>query len=84
MSMMASFPNGLQRLGWLRIGLTAAAFCLAPAVTGALILLAAELLGPGILGDNHLRAQGMATFALVSPLMSVPIWTAIALGTVGC
>ncbi len=58
MSMMASFPGGLRRIGWLRIGLTAAAFSL------------------------HLRMEGLATFALVSPLMSVPIWTVIALGSV--
>ncbi len=82
MSMMASFPGGLRRIGWLRIGLTAAAFSLTPAVAGALVLLVAHVLGPEILGVRHLRMEGLATFALVSPLMSVPIWTVIALGSV--
>lgn len=81
--MFASFPDGLQRLGWWRIGLTAAAFCLAPAVAGGLILLATLVLGPGILGSSHLRAEGLAVFAFVSPLMSLPIWAAIALGSAG-
>lgn len=81
--MFASFPDGLQRLGWWRIGLTAAAFCLAPAVAGGLILLATLVLGPGILGSGHLRAEGLAVFAFVSPLMSLPIWAAIALGSAG-
>jgi hypothetical protein len=83
MSMIASFPDGLRRLGLWRIGLTASAFCLAPAVVGGLILLATMVLGPGILGINHLRAEGLAVFALVSPLMSLPIWAAIALGSAG-
>jgi hypothetical protein len=83
MSMVASPPDGYAQLGWRRIGATAAAFCLAPALLGALIVLAAKLLGPSILGPNHLRTEGMATFAMISPLIGAPIWTVVALGSAG-
>lgn len=81
MSMMASFPGGFARLGWWRIGLTAAAFSLAPAVTGGMVVLATQVFGPGVLGANHLHGEGIATAALVSPLVSLPIWAVIALGS---
>lgn len=83
MSMIGSDPDGLARIGWLRLCLTGLAFCLAPAVAGALVLVAARLLGPDFLGVNHLRAQGMAIFALVSPLFGMPIWAVVVLGSAG-
>jgi hypothetical protein len=81
MSMIGSDPDGLALIGWRRLGLTALGFCLAPAVVGGLVLAVAHLLGPDILGVNHLRAEGLAVFAFLSPLVGVPIWAMIALGS---
>ncbi|MEZ5796609.1 MAG: hypothetical protein R3D63_03440 [Paracoccaceae bacterium] len=81
MSMLRSPPDGLQQLGWLRLALTGLAFCLAPAVTGALIMATVGLFGSEILGQNSLHLQGMATFAMVSPLIGLPIWAMIVLAS---
>ncbi|MFZ1468851.1 MAG: hypothetical protein WAT09_07700 [Paracoccaceae bacterium] len=80
MSLLTSAPNGLGLLGWRRIALTALAFCLAPAVAGLLILVILQVFGPTALGPDPLRNEGMATFALVSPLIVAPVWAMIGLG----
>lgn len=81
MSLLASMPGGLGQIGARRLCLTGAAFCLAPALVGGLVLAVAALLGPQILGVGHLRTQGLATFALVSPLIGAPIWGLVVLGS---
>ena len=75
MSLLTSPPDGLRQIGWRRIVLTALAFCFAPALIGAVALAAIALSGMG-----SLQAEGLATFALISPLVGVPIWGAIAAG----
>ncbi len=78
MSLIASFPGGLQKLGLRRIGLTALAFCLAPAVGGAVVLGLRMLAAWGGAAQGADLTEGLATFALISPLMGVPIWSLIA------
>ena len=75
MSLLTSPPDGLRQIGWRRIVLTALAFCLAPALVGAVALAAIMLSGRG-----SLQAEGLATFALFSPMVGAPIWGAIAAG----
>ena len=75
MSVLTSPPDGFRQIGWRRLVLTALAFCLAPAAVGAVALVAIMLSGAG-----SLQAEGLATFALISPLVGVPIWGAIAAG----
>ncbi|MBP9184040.1 MAG: hypothetical protein KBF78_12975 [Fuscovulum sp.] len=81
MSLVASMPGGLGQIGIRRLCLTGAAFCLAPALVGGLVLAVAAVLGPHVLGVGHLRTQGLATFALVSPLVGGPIWGLVVLGS---
>lgn len=83
MSLISSFPKGLEIVGWRRLLLTAAAFALAPAVMGGILLLITHFAGPEVWGANALQKEGFATFAAVSPLMSLPIWIGIALGSAG-
>jgi len=75
MSVLTSPPDGFRQIGWRRLVVTALAFCLAPAAVGAVALAAIMLSGAG-----SLQAEGLATFALISPLVGVPIWGAIAAG----
>lgn len=82
MSMIESYPGGLQRIGWRRMFLTALVFCLAPVVAGALVVMAAYVLGPQVLGEQHLRLEGLAVFAMLSPLVGAPIWAVVGLGSV--
>ncbi len=81
--MIRSFPGGLDIIGWRRLFLTALAFMLAPVLVGGVVLLAAHFLGTAILGENALRTQGHATFAVISPFVGLPIWVMMALGA-GC
>ncbi|MFM7446717.1 MAG: hypothetical protein ACKO2N_22970 [Tabrizicola sp.] len=83
MSLVASFPDGLAILGWRRLILTAAAFAITPALMGALLLLLAHLFGPGFLGVNPLQMEGFATFAAISPMITLPMWAVIAVGSAG-
>lgn len=75
MSLLTSPADGLRQIGWRRIVVTALAFCLAPAAIGGAALAAIMLTGIG-----SLQAEGLATFALISPLVGLPIWGAIAAG----
>ena len=75
MSLLTSPPDGLRQIGWRRIVATALVFGLAPALIGAIALAAIMLTGAG-----SLRAEGLATFAMISPLVGLPLWGAIAAG----
>ena len=79
MSLLRSPAHGGAGLGWRRITVTALVFCLAPALLGALIVGAVQLFGSGILGAGHLRIEGIAGFAMISPLLTAPVWGMIAL-----
>lgn len=81
MSLLTSPPDGLQQLGWRRIVLTALAFCLAPAVIGGIGLAAVRLFDLGGTAEGAFRAEMLTTLALISPLIGVPVWAAIAAGT---
>ncbi|GAB1364395.1 hypothetical protein MASR1M32_36310 [Rhodobacter sp.] len=81
MSLLTSPPDGLQQLGWRRIVLTALAFCLAPAVIGGIGLAAVRLFDLGGTAEAAFRAEMLTTLALISPLIGVPVWAAIAAGT---
>ena len=80
MSLLASPTGDHAPVGWRRISLTALAFCLAPAAIGALVVLTALVFGPTILGLDHRRVEGIATFAMISPLLTGPVWALIGLG----
>ena len=81
MSLLWSPPDGLAQIGWRRIGLTALAFCLVPAVLGAAIVLLTRVTGPRLLGQDHLWVEGVATLAMISPLVMAPIWAIVAFAT---
>lgn len=80
MSLLTSPKGGYAAIGWRRIVVTALAFCLLPALVGAVIILATQVFGPEILGQGHLRIEGLATFAIITPLMTGPVWAMIGLG----
>ena len=81
MSLLTSPPDGLALLGWRRVVVTALVFALAPAVVGGAVLLAVWLVETLGLLDVALQTEGIATFALVTPLFTAPIWAIIALAT---
>ena len=80
MSLLSSPKGDHAPVGWRRITVTAVVFCLVPAVLGALLVLAAWVFGAEILGLDHHRVEGIATFAMVSPLITGPVWALIGLG----
>ena len=82
MSLLTSPAQGYLVLGWRRIAGTASVFCLLPALVGAGIVLAVLVFGSGILGHDRLRIEGFATFAMISPVLTGPVWAVIGLGSV--
>jgi hypothetical protein len=80
MSLLSSPEAGHAVLGWRRIAVTAAVFCLLPALVGAGLVLASLVFGQEILGQDYLRVEGFATFAMISPLLTGPVWAVIGLG----
>ncbi len=83
MSLLASPPDGLVLLGWRRVALTALVFCLAPAVVGgAAMLLSLLVEGVGV-ATIALQTEGLALFAILTPMFTAPIWAMIGLVTLG-
>jgi|GEM_PF-1883762 len=81
MSLLSSPAQGHLVLGWRRIAGTALVFCLLPALVGAGMVLATLVFGPEVLGREYLRVEGLATFAMISPLLTGPVWAVIGLGS---